>query len=252
LPGGATQKIIVLAVVPGAVTTEWLDGADAALMMFGPGEQVGAALARLITGDASPNGRLPISLPTPDENTAGSPKLRFTADQYPGLCKGDEYWPSCEQAVAKFSEGVLVGYRWNDAKEVPSAFAFGYGLTYTDFQITGMTATCSGDKATVTVKITNSGKRDGVAVPQIYVGFPSLAPVVRQLRGFHKIKVASGESTHAVFTLREEDWSFYDEVAHKWSSATKKGEQVTVSVGSSSADLHWHSAFSCQTKADVK
>merc|ERR550532_2096882 len=75
-PGGKQLKIVVLASVPGAVTTEWLKDADAALMMFGPGEQVGVAFAQLLTGVASPNGRLPVSLPEVDEK-------RFTAGQWP-------------------------------------------------------------------------------------------------------------------------------------------------------------------------
>mmetsp|Transcript_162627 Transcript_162627/g.521386 ORF Transcript_162627/g.521386 Transcript_162627/m.521386 type:complete len:203 (+) Transcript_162627:1326-1934(+) len=67
LPGGAALKVVILASVSGAVTTEWLQGADAALLLFEPGEQVGPAIARLLTGAASPSGRLPVSLPEVDE-----------------------------------------------------------------------------------------------------------------------------------------------------------------------------------------
>jgi len=226
--------------VPGAVTTEWLDDADSALMLFGPGEQVGNALAQLITGDASPNGRLPVSLPKVGEE-------RFSKWQYPGLCKDDSW---CEKMIANFSEDVLVGYRWNDAKDEPSAFPFGFGLSYTDFEFKNLKVEFDGDVATVAFQIANTGERDGVAVPQLYVGFKSLKPVLRQLRGFEKVSIPSGSSADVVFVLHEADWSFYDVDAEKWVSAVKKGEDITVSVGSSSVHLPLTSKVS-GTKAVV-
>jgi len=238
--GGKDLKIVVLASVPGAVTTEWLDDADSALMLFGPGEQVGNALAQLITGDASPNGRLPVSLPKVGEE-------RFSKWQYPGLCKDDSW---CEKMIANFSEDVLVGYRWNDAKDEPSAFPFGFGLSYTDFEFKNLKVEFDGDVATVAFQIANTGERDGVAVPQLYVGFKSLKPVLRQLRGFEKVSIPSGSSADVVFVLHEADWSFYDVDAEKWVSAVKKGEDITVSVGSSSVHLPLTSKVS-GTKAVV-
>lgn len=234
-PGGKEQKIIMLVVVPGAVETDWIKDADAALLMFGPGEQVGVAFAQLLSGEATPRGRLPVSFPEVGEK-------RFTPYQYPGLCEGDQW---CEGLIANFSEDVLVGYRWNIAKKVSSAFPFGFGLTYSDFAFDDIQATCSNGTATVTMKVTNHGHVDDVAVPQIYVGFPSLAPVVNQLRGFQKLQIAPGDIVDVVFILQEEDWSYYDEKAGKWTSAAEKGEQITVSIGSSSADLPLQSTFSC-------
>lgn len=194
---------------------------------------------------------MPISLPNDGEKPQWGPSKRFDMAQYPGVQTPPlPGWGP--DIIANFSEGVLVGYRWYDAKEKKAAFPFGYGLTYTDFEFKNFKVTCTGEKAVVSMQVLNTGSRDGAAVPQVYIGFRSLRPMVRQLRGFKKVWVAAGGLEEVMFVLGEEDWSFYDEVAHKWSSATKKGEQVTVSVGSSSADLHWHSAFSCQTKAVVK
>jgi len=234
-PGGKSQTIIVLAVAPGAVTTEWIQDADAALMMFGPGEQVGVAFAQLLTGDATPKGRLPVGLPEVNET-------RFTPYQYPGLCPGDKW---CEELIANFSEDVLVGYRWNIAKKVPSAFPFGFGLSYSSFEFEDLTASCSNGMGSVTLKISNTGSLEDVAVPQVYVGFPSLAPVVRQLRGFDKVKVAPGATADVVFVLQEEDWSFYDEKAGAWASAADKGEKITVTVGTSSADTSLSAEMTC-------
>ena len=228
LTGGELLKVVLVAMVPGAVTTEeWIDDVDAALVLWMPGEQVGPALAELLTGLANPSGRLPVSFPKSDEE-------RFTKEQYPGV-----------DLQSKFSEGVLVGYRWNDAKAVPSAYPFGFGLSYTEFHFSDFSAHCQGKHATVTVKIANVGHVDGAAVPQVYVGFPSLRPVKRQLRGFKKVHIAAGGSDSVAFGLGEEDWSFYDESSQAWKSASQLNEAITVSVGSSSADLLWSQTLHC-------
>merc|ERR1719330_1858903 len=147
----SVQKVIMVAIVPGAITTDWIDDVDAALVMFMPGEQMGPAFAELITGVASPGGRLPLTFPTVDEE-------RFTQQQYPGV-----------DLLSEFSEGVLVGYRWNDAKNVPAAFPFGFGLSYSTFELSDFAAACDGSDATVSVKVTNTGEREGSAVPQLYL-----------------------------------------------------------------------------------
>jgi len=244
------KRIVVVAMVPGPVTTEWLQEADAALLLFMPGEQVGPAIAQLLTGSASPGGRLPVSLPRPGER-------RFTEEeQYPGVPatpaerhfkRFSAKWGAHLQE--KFSEGVLVGYRWNDARGVPSAFPFGHGLSYTEFHFYDFKheVNCIGEKASVSLKVANVGSRDGTAVPQLYIGFPSLAPVVRQLRAFEKVLVSADSAVDVVFLLGSEDWSFFDEGAHVWRSAMSKGEHITLSVGSSSSDLQWHQAFHCSS-----
>jgi beta-glucosidase len=232
-------KVVVIAGVPGAVETEWVEDVDAALMLFMPGEQVGPAVAKLLTGEASPSGRLPISFPVANET-------RFTQRQYPGWCDGVKGgW--CDTMTAHFTEGVLVGYRWNDAMNVSSAFSFGFGLTYTDFTFEGFRAKCVGDKVQVDLNVTNTGSRDGAAVPQLYVGFPSLLPTLRQLRAFSKVQVEARGTVPVSFTLGPSDWSFFDEKSLSWKSAmADKGEAITVSVGSSSSELFWHQEVACR------
>jgi len=226
------KKVVVIALAPGAVETEWAEGADAVLMMFMPGEQIGPAVAQLLTGAASPGGRLPVSMPKVGEK-------RFTKEQYPGAPFNDV------DMVAHFTDGVLVGYRWNDAMGVPSAYPFGFGLAYTTFQFKGVTASCTGATATVSMQVVNLGAREGAAVPQVYVGFKSLAPAVRMLRGFKKVVVPPGGQTPVTFTLTAADWSFYDQVSQSWVSAATKGERITVSVGTSSTDLPFTQALTC-------
>lgn len=236
------KKIVVLLIVPGAVTTEWVKDVDAVLTMFMPGEQVGVAAAQLLAGDAAPGGRLPISFPKADEK-------RFENSQYPGECPAPEYW--CEQLQANFSEGVLIGYRWNDAMKVPSAYPFGFGLTYTTFELKDFSAECDGDdQVTVSLKVANTGSRLDAAVPQVYIGFPSLKPALRQLRAFKKVWVEAGKTADLTFSLGPKDWRYYDKEQAKWVTATEKGEHVTISVGTSSTDLQWHKTLGCGVKAE--
>merc|ERR1711972_453890 len=115
----------------------------------------------------------------------------------------------------------------------------------------GPRVACNGKTAEVSLTVENIGARDGSAVPQLYVSFESLQPVVRQLRGFKKVRVPSGGKALVNFELDEEDWSFYDEKEQKWVSAVKKGEAVTLSLGSSSADLSWTSKMDCDGSAPV-
>lgn len=245
------KKIVVVGVTPGAVTTEWISKTDAALMLFMPGEQVGTAVGELLSGVASPGGRLPVTMP-PDgfQALGGYPtgkERMFLSEQYPGTQPPPfEKYKWGDNLIADFSEGVLVGYRWFDAMNVKPAFAFGHGLAYTEFTFQDMQASCAGTSIHVTLTVMNSGDRDGHAVPQIYVGFPSLAPALRNLKGFQKLLVPKGGKVGADFILAEEDFSYYDEAKKAWVSAWEKNELVIVSVGKSSGDLLWHKEISCK------
>jgi len=222
----ATTKIVVLAIVPGAVTTDWAADADAVMMLFMPGEQVGPAVAALLTGDAGPGGRLPVSMPAAGET-------RFTPDQYPGNPFNDV------NMVAKFSEGRLIGYRWNDANGVPAAYAFGFGLSYTEFELSHLDASCG----QLSFTVTNKGARAGWAVPQVYIGFQSMQPVLRQLKGFAKVHIEAGASQVVTISLTAEAWSYYNSAAGGWAVAS--GEELTISIGQSSADLPLQTTLVC-------
>lgn len=229
------QSIVVVAIIPGSVTTEWLEHADAGLALFMPGEQVGPAVAELLVGAASPGGRLPVSLPEPDEK-------RFVEQQYPGLPFNDI------NMTADWSEGVLVGYRWNDAKKKPAAFPFGFGLSYGTFEFKNFQATCTGaGTVSVTFQTTNIGLREGTVVPQLYVGFASLRPALRQLRGFIKIKVVTGLTADVQFGLNSDDWSTWDSASDTWVSAVERNELVTLHIGTSSAEFVWTQELQCLT-----
>ena len=137
-----------------------------------------------------------------------------------------------------YKEGVLVGYRWFDAHGLRPAYPFGFGRSYTTFAFDRLRVATAGDGLTVTADVTNTGARDGVAVPQLYVGLPSPGPGVvqppRQLRGFSKVVLRPGQRERVSFTLDRRALSYWDTAAGGWHVAPGCYE---VMVGSSSRDL---------------
>jgi len=97
----------------------------------------------------------------------------------------------------------------------------------------------------VSMQVKNTGEREGAAVPQLYVSFKSLLPVVRQLRGFKKVQLAPGAMEKVQFELGSSDWSVWNEGKQVWVPATDSGEAVTITIGTSSADSVWSKEMSC-------
>ena len=136
----ANRRTAVCVVAPGAVTMPWRREVAAITLAFLPGQAYGDALARLLLGEASPSAKLPLTIPAEE----GQPS--FAPEQYPGTHEGplqpnagglgqpEAWWLQAgegQQRVTRYSEGLLLGYRWFDAKNVTPAFAFGHGLAYT-------------------------------------------------------------------------------------------------------------------------
>lgn len=221
----ANPETIVVLETGGPVLTPWRARIKGLLEAWYPGQQGGAAIARVLFGDVNPSGHLPITFPRDeaDEPTAGDPA------SYPGVANSESY-----------KEGVYVGYRWFDAHHLQPAFPFGFGLSYTSFSYRNLAITPTTGGARVSATVTNSGPRAGAAVPQLYVGLPSL-PGARQppaqLKGFEKLTLAPGQSARVSFTLDARSLSYWDAGAGAWRAA--RGCD-TVMVGSSSRDLPLH------------
>ena len=123
-----------------------------------------------------------------------------------------------------------MGYRWYDAHKVAPAFAFGHGLSYSTFALSGLKASADSVSATVT----NTGDRAGATVVQLYLGFPEDAgEPPQQLKGFSKQPLKPGQSADVTFKLSERDRSIWDVGTHAWAEA--KGT-FTATVGLSSRD----------------
>ena len=178
----ANPRTAVVLETAGPVLTPWRDGAAALLEAWYPGVEGGSAIARVLFGDAEPGGRLPATFPRQeaDEPYAGDPEA------YPGVA---------ERVVYK--EGVLGGYRWFDERGIEPAFAFGHGLTYTRFRYRGLRIRrLARGRALVSARVTNTGRRAGSEVAQLYLGKPDPAAGIvqppRWLRGFRKLRIGPG------------------------------------------------------------
>jgi beta-glucosidase len=189
-----------------------------------PGQEGGRAIARVLFGDVKPSGRLPVTFPKSETDTpfAGHP------ERYPGI--DDE---------ALYSEGVFVGYRHYDEHGIEPLFAFGHGLSYTSFDYSGLRIRRRGDgRVDVSVRVRNSGERDGREVAQLYLGLPDPKAGVEQpprwLRHFRRITIDDGESERVRFTLNRRDFSYWDADEDRFVVATGC---YRVMVGASSRDI---------------
>ena len=158
-----------------------------------------------------------------------------TERQYPGIeVEGVPYWEEY------YDEGVFIGYRWYTSKDIPVQYPFGYGLSYTSFELSGAFLTKkvvkAGSNVIVNVTVRNTGDRAGAEVVQVYVNDAeaSVERPVRELKGFQKVYLEAGETRELSFTLTGEDLSFFDAEAHAWK--LEPGD-FHILIGTSSEDL---------------
>ena len=194
----ANPRTVLVTLGAGPVVLPRLDGLAAVLHAWFPGEQFAQALAGVLTGESEPGGRLPITFPADEHRTP-----IVGPSQYPGV-----------DGVATYSEELLVGYRWYDARGITPAFPFGHGLGYTTFEIGRLDVADTGDAIRLTVELTNTGARTGKAVAQIYVGHPAAAgEPPAQLKGFAAVRLDAGETRRTTIEIARDDLLVFDEQA---------------------------------------
>jgi beta-glucosidase len=206
--GAANPKSIVLLKTGSAVLMPWLGKVAAVLEAWYPGEEDGNAVAAVLFGDVNPPGKLPITFPRRAEDTPAN-----TPEQYPGVNK-----------VAHYSEGVFVGYRHYDAKNIEPLFPFGYGLSYTTFaysnlRVSPQRATADNIAVDVEVDVSNSGKVSGAEIVQLYLGHhgsDAIPQVPKQLKGFKKVELKPGQKASLQFKLDARAFSYWDTASHVW------------------------------------
>ncbi len=224
------HTIVVLSTA-GPVAMPWANKVAAILETWYAGDAFGTATTRLLFGDASPGGRLPISFPMNDQQGPLSSPSR-----YPGTVSADG-----SLAEAHFDEGLLVGYRWFDATRSEPLFAFGHGLTYASMRVDHIQVETSGAKARVKATIMNTGSRADAEVVQVYLAFPVAASEPPQrLVAFSKVALAAGESRDIDLALPAGAFEVWDEQAHRWSAPSGRYE---ILVGRSSREILFRQAF---------
>ncbi len=225
-----TPNLIVVNISGSPVAMPWADKVNAIVQAWYGGSESGHALADVLTGAVNPSGKLPFTMPIA---LADGPIK--TERQYPGIeVEGVPYWEEY------YDEGVFIGYRWYSSKDIPVQYPFGYGLSYTSFELSGASLSKgsikAGSNVKVNVTVKNTGEKAGAEVVQVYVNDAeaSVERPVRELKGFQKVYLEAGETRELSFTLTPEDLSFFDADAHAWK--LEPGD-FHILIGTSSEDL---------------
>jgi beta-glucosidase len=224
---GINPATVVVLKDSNPVLMPWIDRAPAVLEAWNLGAEDGHVVADLLFGVTNPSGKLPTSYPRSEDDTlyAGRP------ERYPGTNEGAGY------PVIRYSEGLEIGYRWFQAQGIKPLFGFGFGLSYTTFDITGVSvdAPDSADApVTVTGAVTNTGPVAGAEVVQVYLGIPGAGQPPKRLVGFAKVFVGPGASKQVTITV---DPTATNHPFGVWDYCTQsfmtKPGQYTVYVGNS-------------------
>ncbi len=214
----ANPRTIVVLNAGSPVLMPWLDEVPAVLQLWFPGQEIGDALADVLTGAAEPGGRLPLTFPVRIEDTPA-----FT--HYPGT-----------DGRAVYGEGLLTGHRWYDRQGVDPLFPFGFGLGYTTFELGDAILQGGIERgATLDVTVTNTGQRDGAEVVQVYIEPPpgDVDRPLRHLAAFQRVELAAGAESRVHVELDRR--AFASWLDGMW---TVQPGDYTVLVGRSSRDLH--------------
>ena len=219
----ANSNLAVLLVSGNAVAMPWVDKVPAIAQVWFLGSQAGNAIADVVFGKVNPSGKLPFTFPVRlEDNAAHALGAYNVADE------------------TEYKESIFVGYRWHDAQNIQPLFAFGHGLSYTEFEYSNVRAdrasmTPSG-KISVSVDVRNAGDRAGKEVVQMYIGDEeaSLPRPVKELKGFSKVSLEPGETATVTFEVKPEMLQFYDDGEGCWKAEPGR---FTAYIGSASDDI---------------
>ncbi len=207
----ANKNTIVTITAGGNVDMRpWLSEVPALLHNWYPGEEGGTAMSEILFGARSPEGHLPVSFERSwEENPAHD-------------CYYAPPAPAGQVRHVKYCEGVFVGYRYYTSFDKKPLFPFGYGLSYTTFKLSNLQvspeiATRNGN-VTVSFDVTNTGKRAGADVAQLYVGDPSakVKRPAKELKGFQKVRLEPGRTQHVSLTLDRHAFAYWSTATHDW------------------------------------
>jgi beta-glucosidase len=237
----ANPNLVYVNISGNAVAMPWVEKVPAIVQGWFIGSEAGEALASVLAGDVNPSGKLPFTWYARLEDCGA-----HATGSYPGT------WREGHQIIDEtYKEDLFVGYRWTDKQNIKPLFPFGYGLSYTTFEISNLRAdkremTADG-KLTVTVDVRNTGSVAGAEVLQLYISDSksSQPRPVKELKGFKKVSLAPGEKQQVDFTIDRSALSFYDETTGDWTA--EPGEFV-VTVNNSSAPTKNNIRFMLSSK----
>ena len=222
------NTIVVLNNGTPVTMNDWLAQVPAVVEAWLPGQAGGTALAAILFGDVNPSGKLPDT-------------LAASRDDYPDASN----FPGANHQV-NYAEGIYVGYRHFDQAGIQPLFPFGHGLSYTTFDYAHLKLSrpelAPDGRLTASVDITNTGKRAGEEVVELYLHDPK-PPVdrpVRELKGFARVALQPGETKTVQFPLQPRALAWFDTAGHQWLADAGDYE---VQIGASSRDIRQTATF---------
>ena len=216
-------NMTVVIISGNAVAMPWIDQVPSVLLGWYGGSEAGRAIADVLFGDVNPSGKLPFTFPV---------KLEDNPAHYNG-----KTFPT--RGKNHYDEGIFLGYRWHEKMDIKPLFAFGHGLSYTDFEYGDVTLSSKkirGGKITVKVPVTNVGQVAGSEVVQVYVHDceASVEMPQKQLKGFDKVYLEPGQTKTVSIELGPDAFRFFDEESMDWK--TEPGD-FEILVGSASDNI---------------
>ncbi|MCC8173824.1 MAG: glycoside hydrolase family 3 C-terminal domain-containing protein, partial [Odoribacter sp.] len=202
------KNVVVVLITGNAVEMPWIKKVPAIVQAWYLGSEAGNAIASILAGDANPSGKLPFTFPVKLEDNGAHAMGELS---YPG--------DSIKQV---YKDDILVGYRWHDTKKIAPLFPFGFGLSYTNFEIGKPSIDKSiynkEDNITVKVKVKNTGYWAGAEVVQFYVSDvkSSVPRPEKELKSFTKVMLEPGEEKEIMVEITVSSLAFYDEKISDW------------------------------------
>jgi beta-glucosidase len=219
----ANPRTVVVLNNGGAVdASEWIDSVPVLLEAWFPGQEGGRALAGILFGDINPSGKLP--------DTLGKRR-----EDYPDF----NHFPGTNRIV-EYVEGIYVGYRHFDKKNIEPLFPFGFGLSYTTFRYSNLrlsqASVNSNESVQASFDITNTGKRAGGEIAQLYVSdlSPKVDKPLRELKGFARVELQPGETKTVTLTISPRALAYCDVPGKQWKADAGRYE---IQIGASSRDI---------------
>ena len=238
----ANKKTIVVLETGGPVVMPWLSKVGAVVEAWYPGTSGGEAIARVLTGEVNPSGRLPVTFPA---TLSQLPRPKIDGDRK--LDDLDDPHPHTDYDI----EGAAVGYKWFDKKHLQPLFPFGYGLSYSTFATSGLSAKAEGKGIVVSLNISNTGKTPGAMVTQIYVAPAQDAgwEAPKRLGAFSKTELRPTDSRTLTLKVDPRLLAIFDPTTQTWTikpgaykvivadSATKILGETSVELGGQTLDV---------------
>ena len=219
----ANPNVVAVMSAGSAVEMPWLPKIKALVHGYLCGQAGASSVLKVILGQVNPSGKLAESYPVKYEDVSSAP-----------------YFPAKER-TAEYREGLFVGYRYFETAKTPVLFPFGFGLSYTTFEYSGLTVTEK--EASFTLK--NTGGMDGAEVAQLYVSKPDgeVFRPAKELKGFAKVFLKAGESKKVTIPLDDKAFRYFNVDTNKFEV---EGGTWTVMIGASCADIKLSSTVEVQ------